>query len=82
MEETIAPVGVTYKIKLQDPYVRLLLASVVEVNSVSPSVSGVVVSVDSVNDQNDPHVVVLFGNATPTSTTALLALDLANSTAL
>lgn len=73
----------TYKIKLQDPYVRLLLASVVEVNAVSASIGGIVVIVDSVDSQNDPHVVVQFGGGSaPTSTTALLALDLANSTAL
>lgn len=79
--ETITPVGFTYKVKLQDPYVRLLLASVVEINA-SLSVGGIGVTVDSVNDQNDPHLVLQFGNSNPASTTLLLSLDLANSTAL
>ena len=79
--ETITPVGATYKVKLQDPYVRLLLASAVEV-SAAPANDKIAVLVDSVNDQNDPHVVVAFGSPPPASTTILMALDLANSTAL
>jgi len=80
--ETITPVGPEYTIKLQDPYVRLLLASVVEVGNPSPSIGGVAVTLDSVDSQNNPLVKVAFGGSAPVSTTALLALDLANSTAL
>ena len=83
VEETITPVGLTYKVKLQDPYVRLLLVSVVEVLNPLTGVGGVGVVTDMVNDQNDPHVVLQFGaGSVPASTTLLLALDLANSTAL
>lgn len=80
VEETIAPVGATYKVKLQDPYVRLLLASATEVGGAS-NIS-CTVATDSVNSQTDPHVVVQFSGGAVTSTTILLALDLANSTAL
>lgn len=61
---------------------RLLLVSVVEVSSPLTGVGGVGVDVDLVNDQNDPHLVLQFGNSTPASTTLLLSVDLANSTAL
>lgn len=88
--ETIVPVDLdpggshlySYKLKLQDPYVRLLLASVTEVGSAVPTIGGTAVIVDNVKDNEDPYVTVVFGGGSHANVTALFALELANSTAL
>lgn len=80
----IGPAG-TYKFDLQDSYVRLLSVTVTEVDPAFSSnpLSGVVL-VDDVNSQTAPSLTINFDNAPVTSTTrvVLLAVTLANSTAL
>ncbi len=76
-----------YKLSLQDPYVRLLSVAVTETdtNLTIPfsALIGVVVD-DNVNSNTDPYLtLVLDGNAvTSVTKTVLVAVTLANSTAL
>jgi len=75
----------TYKFDLQDSYVRLLSFTVAEVDPAFTGnpLSGVVL-VDNVNSQTAPSLTINFDNTPVTSTTrvVLLAVTLANSTAL
>lgn len=74
-----------YKLTLQDPYVRLLSATAVEV---FPSFAGsaivCAVTVDDVQNDTTPSLTVVFDGAaiTPLDRTILFAVTLANSTAL
>ena len=74
-----------YKLTLQDPYVRLLSATVTEV---SPSFAGsalvCVVINDDVKNNTTPSLTVQFDSNAPTALdqSILLAVTLANSTAL
>jgi len=93
VEELIAPVNVTiggnpvptYKVKLQDPYVRLLSATATEVApSFGGSAIGCTVYADDVKSNTDPSLTFIFTAPAPTATDSaiLLAVTLANSTAL
>ena len=81
--EVVAPTGGSgneYILKLQDPYVRLLMVASVGLNSTNGG--GAIVVLDDVNNQTDPTLTLAFGPGALTSTTVLLAVDLSNSTAL
>jgi len=93
VEELIAPVDITvgmnqiptYKIKLQDPYVRLLSATATGVvTTFTGSAVSCVVYVDNVKNNTDPSLTLIFDSSAPTATDSsiLLAVTLANSTAL
>lgn len=95
---TVPAVGTNlYTFALQDPYVRLLSASVVTENIAVPGTSVIplngFVFADNVNSNSSPSIGLVFvsldtssGTIAPgaklTSCTMLLKLDLANSTAL
>jgi hypothetical protein len=74
-----------YKLTLQDPYVRLLSATAVEV---FPSFAGsaivCAVTVDDVKNDTDPSLTVVFDGSpiTALDRTILFTVTLANSTAL
>lgn len=84
VEETITPSSSKYVIKLQDPYVRLLNVTVNEIVDVggAQTAPSAVVWVDDVNNQTSPSLTVQFGSGDVTTNTLLLAVTLANSTAL
>lgn len=70
-----------YKVALQDSYVRLLGVTVTEVNS-SSTVTQVVVTDDQVSAQTSPYLTVKLAAADLGTTTVLISVTLANSTAL
>jgi len=84
VEELITPSSFKYKIKLQDPYVRLLNVTVNEIVDVGGGQTSpaAVVWIDDVKSNNDPSLTVQFLNSDVTVNTLLLAVTLANSTAL
>jgi hypothetical protein len=72
-----------YKITLQDTYVRLLGVTVTEVAaSGTASVTQVVVTDDSVASIASPYVTLKLAAADLTTTSLLITINLANSTAL
>lgn len=83
---TVTPVGGEYTFLLQDPYVRLLCVTATGVDATASNAVAVsLVTNDNVNDQNAPSLKLAFvtaGGGGLASTTILLAVSLANSTAL
>lgn len=74
-----------YKFDLQDPYVRLLSVTVTEVDTAfSGNPMTQIVTVDDVNNQTAPSLTIAIDQNPVTSLTktVLLAVTLANSTAL
>lgn len=72
-----------YKLTLQDPYVRLLGVTVTEVAaSGTASVTQVVVTSDLVSSNTAPSLTLKLAAADLTTTTLLITVNLANSTAL
>ena len=84
VEELITPSSHKYTIKLQDPYVRLLNVTVNEIVDVggSQTAPSAVVWVDNVKSNVDPSLTIQFASGDVTANTLLLAVTLANSTAL
>lgn len=75
----------TYKFDLQDSYVRLLSVTVAEVDTAfAGNPMSQIVTVDNVNSQTAPSLTIALDSAPVTSLTktVLLAVTLANSTAL